>query len=256
MGKLMEMVQKWPQGTVATSHWFEKQGISRQLRQKYLESGWLKALGYGAFVKLNDNPSWLGGYYALQQELDLHVGGISSLELLGQAHFLPTGTNRRVYFYSHSKLAELHVPKWYSKTFPQNPMQKVNLRIFKSKLGLQDYKTENFTITIASAERALFEVLALVPRYISLDYAALLFQGQNLLRAELIQELLQECNLEKAKRLFLYLAREQQLACFKYIDLKKANLSSRKISIGQGNVYDSQFKLLVPKLVFDEDIEV
>jgi hypothetical protein len=256
MGKLRAMVQDWPQGTVATSSWFERQGISRQLRQKYLESGWLKALGYGAFVKLSDQPSWLGGYYALQQELELHVGGISSLEILGQAHFLPTGANRRLYFYSHSKMPELHLPKWFAKTFAQNSIQKVNFRIFKSKCGLQEHNTENFKVTISGAERALFEVLALVPKYISFEYAALLFQGQNLLRAELVQELLQECKLEKVKRLFLYLAREQQLACFKHIDLRKANLSGRKISIGPGEVYDPQFKLSVPNLAFDEDVEV
>lgn len=39
--KLMSLVGNWPNGMVATSTWLKELGISRQLVQKYKQSGWI-----------------------------------------------------------------------------------------------------------------------------------------------------------------------------------------------------------------------
>ncbi len=256
MSKLQTAIQAWPKGTIATANWLASLGISRQLCQKYLSSGWIKSIGYGAFVKSEDTPGWLGGVHALQQELPIHVGGITSLELLGRAHFIPLGEGGQLYLYNHGGQSEIHIPKWYQQFFTNKVIQKYNLRLFKTEVGLQTYATDNFSVQISGIERALFEILVGVPKKIRFEYAAQLFEGQNTLRPELVQALLEECRIERVKRLFLYLAREQQLACFEHLNLKKVKLSANKITIGDGSLYVPDLRLYVPQYVFDEEVGV
>ena len=256
MGKLQTVMQAWPPGTIATTNWLASLGVSRQLCQTYMGSGWVKSIGYGAFVKTEDKPSWLGGVHALQQELPLHVGGITSLEILGRAHFIPLGEGGQVYLYNHGGQSEIHIPKWYQNFFSSKVVQRLNLRLFKTQVGLEKFATDNFSVQISGTERALFEILAIVPKKIRFEYAAQLFEGQNTLRPELVQALLEECNSERVKRLFLYLAREQQLACFEQLNVKKIKLSANKITIGDGTIYVPDLRLFVPQYVFDEEVGV
>ncbi len=108
----------------------------------------------------------------------------------------------------------------------------------------------------ATPERAIFEVLALVPDKASFEHACLLMQHQNTLRSDLVQQLLKECNSYVIKRLFLYLARSFDLAFLKYIDLKNVDLGRNIRRIGQGEVFDPQLKLYVPKMSDEINQEV
>lgn len=45
---------------VATSKWLKSLGISSQLTQRYLNSGWIEQVGWGAFKKPKDKIEWLG----------------------------------------------------------------------------------------------------------------------------------------------------------------------------------------------------
>jgi len=90
---LNRLLKKWPPGTVAVNPWLEKQGVDRQLVQKYKKTDWVKAIGTSALVRSGDNVEWEGGVYALQKQLSLsvHPGGKTALQLLGMAHYLPLG---------------------------------------------------------------------------------------------------------------------------------------------------------------------
>src|SRR5579883_2464923 len=88
--KVNQMLQSWPSGTVGLATWLKKQGVSRQLIRHYQNTGWLEAVGYGAFKRAGDSVDWTGGLYALQQQacLAIHVGARTALGMLGQAHYL------------------------------------------------------------------------------------------------------------------------------------------------------------------------
>jgi hypothetical protein len=102
MGKLNEVLQSWPSGTVAVQTWFDQKKIVRQLSQKYVKGGWVEKIGPGAYIRAGDKVDWRGGVYALQQGLGLpiHVGGKTALELMGRSHFVPLG-NPVINLYTH-----------------------------------------------------------------------------------------------------------------------------------------------------------
>ncbi len=111
-GKLNQLLQSIPGETVVTSPRLHELGVSPQLVRKYVQSGWLNRVGSGAFSRTGENPSWLGGVYALQSQLGLtaHVAAVSALELQGRAHFVPLGPGRRVTLVSDRKEC---LPKWF-----------------------------------------------------------------------------------------------------------------------------------------------
>lgn len=254
MGKLNQVLREWPSGTVAVQPWFERQQVVRQLSHKYVKGGWVKKIGQGAYIRAGDKVDWRGGVYALQQELELplHVGGKTALELQGRAHFIPFG-NPTINLYTHGSHPERQLPKWFTQYFKAQAFRYIPTVLFTSKLGLQSLDCSTFQITMASTERALFEVLALISKKkVSIDHAFLLFQGKETLRADLIQALLQECRSQTLKRLFLYLAKQCELTWVERLNIKSLALGQGKRKIGGGEHYDPEFKLFVPKITVDE----
>jgi hypothetical protein len=72
-------------------------------------------------------------------------------------------------------------------------------------------------------------------------------EGLNTLRPQQVQQLLEECKSLKVKRLFLYLAQKSGHAWFKHLNLKTIELGSGKRSIVENGVYDSTYKITIPK---------
>jgi hypothetical protein len=52
--KLNQLFYAWPSGTVAIQAWLEQQGISPNLTNWYLKSGWLESIGHGAYKRPGD----------------------------------------------------------------------------------------------------------------------------------------------------------------------------------------------------------
>jgi len=252
MGKLNEILRNWPSGTVAVQPWLEQQQIVRQLSQKYAKGGWIEKIGAGAYIRAGDNVDWRGGIYALQQALALpiHVGGKTALELMGRSHFVPLG-NPTINLYTHGIHPERHLPKWLSQYFKDQVFHYIPTVLFTEKVGLQALDCSTFQISVSSIERALFEILALVPKRMSFDHAFLLFQGQETLRVDLIQTLLQDCQSQVLKRLFLYLAKQNNLPWVERLNIKLIDLGQGKRKVGLGDYYDPEFKLYVPKIKVD-----
>lgn len=257
MTKLCSLLSAWPAGTVGVQPWLENRQIYRQLSNKYAALGWLQKIGSGAYVRAGEKVTWQGGVYALQQGLNLkvHIGGLTALEETGNAHFIPMGQERRLYLYVHSKHESRHLPKWFLDLENVSAIY-ITTKLFNSSVGLKDETYGNFKLKISTPERAIFEVLSLVPDKASFEHACLLMQHQNTLRSELVQELLKECNSYVIKRLFLYLARRFDLAFLKYVDLKNIDLGRNIRRIGQGEVFDPQLKLYVPKMSDEINQEV
>ncbi len=117
----------------------------------------------------------------------------------------------------------------------------------KDRLGLKKKNMGAFEIALSSPERAVLELLSLVPHEESFEEAGLLMEGLNTLRPKLVQTLLENCRSVKVKRLFLYLAEKHSDPWVKKIDSVRVNLGKGKRSLFKGGHFDSKYQISIPK---------
>ncbi len=251
--KLNRLITKWPSGTVAVYQWLNKQGVYHQLADKYVRSGWLRRIGKGAFVRLNEEIDWTGGLYALQSHLNLpvHASGITAMQLQGYAHFVPLGPGSSIKL---TGTPGTKLPKWF-RDYPW----KVKIKYKTSNLfgkswdkGLSPLGRKTYEIGISLPERAMMEFLHDVPNEETFEHAILLMEGLTTLRADLVQTLLEECRSVKVKRLFLFLAENCNHKWFEKIDMDKLDLGKGKRMIEKNGKFDPKFLITYPSALFRE----
>lgn len=246
--KLKHLHTAWPKNTVLTTRSLKASGFSDQLIQKYCYSGWLKRIGVGAFVRQDDHAIWQGGLYAIQHNLDksIHIGGLSALEIHGLRHYLGLSPNKAIYLYNTSSIKQI-LPGWFSQHFNQRAnIHYRQCHIFEKEVGLEVQIIEGLNIIVSQPERAILELLYLVPKTISVEHAAELVENLQTIRPENMQQLLEGCSHILVKRLFLCLADLCQLPVLKYLDMEKINLGSGKRTVGHGGRYFHKYKLVLP----------
>tara|TARA_R110002110_G_scaffold415807_1_gene656422 strand:- start:37620 stop:38399 length:780 start_codon:yes stop_codon:yes gene_type:complete len=242
--KIKYLLTNWLDKTIATSNWLLEKGISPQLAKRYVESGWIKAIGHGAFKKLDDDVLWQGGVYALQTQLHLpiHVGGLSALSFHGVAHYMRLGREKLYLFSSPDK----HLPKWFSDYDWEQPIVVVKTAFLPAEIGIKPYQYQSIQINHATVERAVLELLYLTPKQIDILECYQIIEGLHNLRPSLLQTLLEECTSVKVKRLFLFMADKAQLPVMKHLNLQKIDLGKGDRSIVSNGQYDSKYKLVLP----------
>ncbi|OGR51315.1 MAG: hypothetical protein A3I11_07260 [Elusimicrobia bacterium RIFCSPLOWO2_02_FULL_39_32] len=244
--KLNHLLTNWPNGTVTVSSWLKDQGYSNPLLSKYKKSSWMESLGHDANVRPNDKVNWTGGLYAIQEQLHLpiHAGGKTALQLHGYAHFLPIGKGVTVTLFGPTGVK---LPSWFLQHDWQVKVHYTMTKIFPAgDLGLVRKEMGSFSIKVSSPERAMMEVLHLVPLKESYDEAKLLMEGLTTLRPTLVQDLLEECGSIKVKRLFMHLAEELNLPWAKKLDIKKVNFGKGKRVIRKGGHFDPKYNISIP----------
>lgn len=262
---LNRLLAVWPHGTVMLSMQLKKLGVSQQLLSHYVKSGWLKKIGRGAFVKSGDEVNWVGALYAIQTQANLlvHVAGKTALEFSGMQHFFHLGSGGVVWLFG--KKGE-KLPKWFfvgdawgkwnrkieyitPKLFVDNKIgiesRSIGVHIITDNVMKKD--SSDYTIKMSSIERAILEVLYLVPFKQTLEEAKYLMEGLMTLRPKLLQRLLEQCFSVKTKRLFVFLADLCNLPCLKYLDLSKIYFGKGKRVIGEGGYYIPKYQLSIPK---------
>ena len=110
-----------------------------------------------------------------------------------------------------------------------------------------DVELKSFTIKVSGAARAIMECLYLAPEKQGLLECYELMEGLNNLRPDLVQNLLEQCNSVKVKRLFMYMAEKAGHAWVQYMNLEKIDLGRGKRSVVKNGVYVSKYKITVPK---------
>ena len=93
----------------------------------------------------------------------------------------------------------------------------------------------------------MMECLYLAPKKQDLSECFEIMEGLNNLRPSHVQFLLEKCQSVKVKRLFLYLSEKAGHEWFQSIDVKKIDLGTGKRSIVMKGVYNSKYKITVPK---------
>lgn len=246
--KLHWLVSSVPQGIILPTPWLVENGISSKLAWWYVKSGWLEHLDRGAYRKALEVVTWVGAVYSLQTLLNLpiHVGAKTALQLLGRTHYVPLGGIKKIFLFSTS---QTKVPMWFVKNDHWDEefiIEKRKLISDNNTIGIIKYELEKLSINISSPERAILEVMQLIPKHQTYEEAILLMENLSNLRPDVVQALLENCISIKAKRLFLHCADRSEHAWLNKIDLSRIELGSGKRKIADGGVYDPKYQLSVP----------
>src|SRR5437762_2813894 len=164
--KLNKFLKHWSRGTVGTSQWMEKNGIYPQLAKVYEKGGWLTRVGHGAFIQSGDKVEWPGALFAIQNQskLPIYPGSKTALQMLGHAHFLPLGKGQAISLFS---TRGVKLPGWFKQYDWGVQVQYLATKLFSDNagsLGLTEKNLGAFSISLSSPERAMMEVLNLVPK--------------------------------------------------------------------------------------------
>ena len=245
--KINQLLNSQPSGVVYLSSWLAENGFSTQLINRYKKSNWLYSIGTGAWMRVGEKPTYQGAIYALQKqsESSVHIGGRTALALLGKAHYLELSTQQIILFGGSKE----KLPTWFSK---YNWGLKVNYfssSFLPPKVGLETLEQNTFSLQISNPIRALLECLYLAPKKQELMECYEIMEGLNNLRPKQVQELLEQCNSIKVKRLFLYMAEKAKHDWFNYINLEKIDIGKGKRSIVKNGVFISKYGITIPKIL-------
>jgi hypothetical protein len=245
--KINQLMREWQKGTVKLSSTLQKMGYERELLKKYVMSGWLESIGYGAFKISGDDITWQGAINALQNQKNskIHSGGKTALILKGYSHYLGVSLNRVDLFGNTPET----LPKWFKDNDWGVQVNYIQTKMFD--YSNVDYYTailyKEFELLISSPELAAMEMLYLVPTAQSFDEALKITEGLTTLRPQLVQGLLEECNSVKVKRLFLFMAEKNNHAWLTELNSERINLGSGKRVIVEDGTLDKKYNITVPK---------
>jgi predicted nucleotidyltransferase len=246
--KLNRLLTAWPQGTVAVSRWLEAQGAYQQLVHEYEKSGWIQRIGQGAYVRAGDSVEWTGGLHALQEQMQLpvHAGAKTALQMQGYAHFLPMGKGGTVSLFG---APGTRLPAWFRQYDWGVALRYATTKLFAGDpdAGLTKKELGKFDVTVSAPERAIMEVLYLVPAEESFEEAGLLMEGLTALRPRMVQSLLEQCRSVKVKRLFMFLAEACNHAWVKKLDLSKVDFGKGKRMLVRNGKFNSKYNIYVPR---------
>lgn len=243
--KINQVFKQWPMGTVAPVSWMKTQGISRQLLGAYLKTHWIKRLGNGAVVRVDDKVDWTGGLFAIQKCLKkpIHVGGKTALVMEGYGHYGELGESKSVTLFGFVPL-----PTWFKQHQWEKKINynKTSILVLAEKQGFTEKKIDAYSIRISAPERAIMEFLHLIPKKESFDEAMRIMEGLTTLRPQLVQALLEDCTSVKVKRLFLFMAESFKHQWFAKLDINGVNLGSGKRVIVKSGKFNHKYQITVP----------
>lgn len=238
------MTRRWP-GAVCLASWLEQQGISRDLQQYYVRSGWLEAIGRGAYAKPGESVEWQGALQALQQQanLEVHVGGVTALVNKGYGHYIYLGKERIQLF---SPLG-VNLPAWFAKHDWRVNIEHIRTGFLRPRESLKDIETVSSELKQSAPERAAMECLYLTPEKMGLVECYQLMEGLVNLRPFLVQALLESCTSVKVKRLLLYMAKKAGHKWLSHIELGGVDLGKGDRTITPDGVFIKEFHISVPE---------
>jgi hypothetical protein len=243
--KLKKLFSLLQPGKIVTASWLESFGISRDLQKYYLESGWLEALGRGAYKKPGHPVEWHGALNAIQEQIKtkVHVGGLTALLLQGFSHYSRM-SNETIYLFSPRKE---NLPKWFTDYNWKVAIEHKKTLFLPGELGIKSIEINQNTVLSSVPERAIMECLFLAPQKMDLVECYYLFEGLVNLKPRLVTELLENCKSVKAKRLFLYMADKANHQWFKFLSLEKVDIGTGNRILVDKGIFQSKYLISVPR---------
>jgi hypothetical protein len=270
-GKLNWLEKHLPEGLVVDAAWLAKHGYSTSLRSQYVAAGWLEQPARRVYRRRRGSLSWQQVVISLQTLLEypVAVGGRTSLEMQGYAHYLPHQV-KEVHLYGSKK-----PPRWIHelrlglrfvhhndrRLFPHlptthrtagldwSPSKKTSAdgHLAQASLTVQPWGQWEWPLVLSTPERAILELLDELPHRESFHQADMLMQGLSNLSPRRLQKLLAECRSVKVKRLFFYFADRHKHAWLKHLETKSIDFGTGKRMLVKGGKLDPVRQITVPE---------
>ncbi len=254
--KLNWLLSNISPGNLALQSWLSAHGISPQLTRKYTQGNWLTKLRTGVYIRPGRSPQWQDAVRCLIEQSSIHVriAGLTSLSLQGKSQYLtileqsiwlalPPGASLPTWFqeflHDTSGNYESKNPRW-------KPVKTGKITSI-SENDIVEIETGGLILPASKQELAIYEILEAVPKLISFEHAAELFQNLINLSPRKIQSLLERSNSIKTNRMFLFLATYYQMPWLSRLDDTKINLGSGKRQIVKGGKLDKTYQITVPE---------
>lgn len=232
-----------PANTVVTAKALSKRGFDYSSIHRYDQENWLKRIGQGAYARLSENPDINGAIFALQNDLrkSTHLGGLTALtELYGKVQYA-TNKRKQLFSYQHEKL-----PSWFLNHY-KSIFQNYMTDFLPKNVGLEKYDYGSFSVNVSSLERAILEMLYLVPKEITVNEAFQIMETVTTLKPKLAQSLLEQSTSIKTNRLFFCFAKLCEAQWYDRIDKSKVELGNGIRQITSGGKLYSEFQLVLPE---------
>lgn len=253
-----ELAALVPYGFVVTRSWLMERGVGRHAVDNLLKSGRLVSRRHGVYALPESRLVWQGVVSSLQRMgFDCVVGGLTALELHGRAHYLPLGRRRMLLLHGRDPL-----PSWINRMgLDERFERRGSARLLETagpeRGGAADrepFFTVDLpwgdglgTVRISTIERAFFEVLNDVPARISFEHAEQLMEDIPDASPRRFDALLRQTRSFKVKRLFFWLAEQQDHVWAKYLDPGAWNLGRGKRVLEKGGMLASRYGITVPR---------
>ncbi|UXO69009.1 type IV toxin-antitoxin system AbiEi family antitoxin [Pantoea dispersa] len=244
--KINWLLQNTAPGSLVLQNWLTRNNISPSLAFKYSQNGWLEKLRAGVYVRAGREPDWSDALWCLQNQLEasVYLAGLSSLSWQGRSHYLQLKQSQ-CWISVESKTI---LPKWF-KEFSH--IEWLTLSALKLPQLDEKYRTQleikGKKITASVPELAAYELLSAVPKEISFEHAAELFQGLVNLNPRKVENLLTLSQSVRTKRLYLFFASFYEHAWFKRVDTSKIDLGSGNRQLVVNGKLDTQYLITVPE---------
>lgn len=250
-----------PPGFLVDTRWLKAQGIDAKSIHDYVARGWLERIMRGVYRRpqpqagpTDRNVSWDRALLSLQWILkyEVHLGGVSALDLAGHAHYLHLGGTPRVHLYGD-------VPTWL-KRLPSDTDMVVHRRALfgDDQTGIIDdgrntseigpaIDTWRWPLKASSSERAVLEALDELSSEASFEQLDRIFESLTTLRPKQLMTLLGVCRSVKVRRLFFVFADRHQHAWRKHLSVDKIDLGSGPRALVHGGRLHPTYRIYVPK---------
>lgn len=246
--KLNRLMKYWKPGGLFFSSWLKKHEYSDQLMQQYRKSGWFSSLSKGVMYRTGDRLSSFAAMssYNTQMNKAFYIGAHSALELGGYNHYVPMG--KPILMIGHPQDDE--VPDWMKKYTFDYEFKFFSTKVFQNT-KFSVINKGDFDILMSEPEQAFLECLLLAPNqyaYIDLFY---IMEQLTTLRAEVVQQLLENTDNIKIKRLFLYMAKKAGHNWFDMLDINKIDIGTGKQKLTDNGVYLPEYMITIPKELYE-----
>jgi len=259
--RLKPLLDRVPPGFLVDTRWLKAQGIDAKSIHDYVEQGWLERVIRGVYrrplphgVRAENAVSWDSALLSLQwiMKYDVHLGGVSALDLAGHAHYLHLGGTPRVHLYGD-------VPTWL-KRLPSAAQMVVHRRTLfgNDQTGIIDADRDTressravnvwrWPLKASSPERAVLEALDELNDEAGFENIDKIFESLTTLRPKLLMTLLTACRSVKVRRLFFVFADRHRHAWRKHLDAHEIDFGAGPRALVEGGKLHPTYRIYVPK---------
>jgi hypothetical protein len=199
------------------------------------------------FYRKGESLSALGALASYQSQVssDLYVAAHSTLELWEFNHYVPMGKPVLMVGMRQRSFPLLLKSSLFDRDF--RPFHSSILQSAR----LASFQYQDWLLQVSVPEQAFIEYLYLAPKlydYVDLFY---IMEQLTVLRADVLQLLLEEAEHYRVRRLFLYIAEKAGHTWFDDLDVSRIDIGSHKHQLVKDGVYVAKYKMTIPKELYN-----